>query len=60
MGIPLSTLRGTNHQVALRLDEHPRVPGSHEPPQYGVVLAGEDSTIVHLHDFADSSFRFDL
>lgn len=60
MGIPLSTVRGTNHQVALRLDDTARVAGCHEPPQFGVVLADDESTLVHLHDFADASARFDL
>jgi Icc protein len=60
MGIPLSTLRGTNHQVALQFDDSQKVPGSHEPAQYGVVLTDAESTIVHLHDFADASARFDL
>lgn len=60
MGIPLSTVRATNHQVELRLDDTPRVAGSHEPPQFAVVLAGDESTIVHLHDFDDASARFDL
>jgi 3',5'-cyclic-AMP phosphodiesterase len=60
MGIPLSTVRGTNHQVALRLDDAPRVAGSHEPPQFAVVLADDENTIVHLHDFDDASARFDL
>jgi hypothetical protein len=35
-----------------------RVPGSHEPPQYAVVLADADTTVVHLHDLADASPRF--
>lgn len=60
MGIPMSTVRGTNHQVALRLDDAPRVPGSHEPPQFAVVLADDENTIVHLHDFDDASARFEL
>lgn len=59
-GIPLSTVRGTNHQVALRLDDAPRVAGSHEPPQFAVVLSDDENTIVHLHDFDDASARFDL
>lgn len=59
-GIPLSTLRGTNHQVALHLGDSARVPGSLEPPQYAVVLADAERTIVHLHDFGDRSPRFDL
>ncbi len=60
MGMPLSTLRGTNHQVALRLDDTPLIAGSQEPPQYAVVLADDENTIVHLHDFDDASARFDL
>ncbi len=60
LGIPLSTVRGTNHQVALHLGDTPKVMGSHEPPQYAVVLADEESTIVHLHDFDDASARFAL
>lgn len=59
-GIPVSTLRGTNHQVALHLGESERVPGSQEPPQYAVVLADAEQTLVHLHDFADRSARFTL
>jgi 3',5'-cyclic-AMP phosphodiesterase len=60
MGIPTSTVRGTNHQVALDLTESERVPGSMEPAQYAVVLADAESTIVHFHDFADRSDRFPL
>ena len=60
-GIPFSTVRATNHQVALAIRAgEKRVPGSHEPPQYGVVLVNDDRTIVHTHDFADESPRFDL
>jgi 3',5'-cyclic-AMP phosphodiesterase len=60
LGIPLSTIRGTNHQVALFLDESERINGSLEPPQYAVVLANAQQTIVHMHDFDDRSERFDL
>lgn len=60
MGIPLSTVRGTNHQVALRLDDTDQIAGSHEQPQYAVVLADAEKTVVHLHDFDDASARFDL
>lgn len=59
-GIPFSTVRGTNHQVALVLDDSPHVPGSMEPAQYAVVLADEHKTVVHLHDFDDCSHRFAL
>lgn len=57
-GIPFSTLRGTNHQVALDLGAQDKVPGSHEPAQYGVVLVESEQITVHLHDFDDSSRRF--
>lgn len=60
LGVPFSTVRATSHQVALRLADSDRVPGSHEPPQYGVVLSDAQGTVVHLHDFADPSDRFDL
>lgn len=57
-GIPVSTLRGTNHQVALHLGDSERVLGNQEPPQYAVVLADAENTLVHLHDYADRSARF--
>lgn len=60
LGIPVSTVRATSHQVALDLSAGPKVPGSHEPPQYGVVLAGQEETIVHMHDYLDGSPRFNL
>ena len=50
----------TSHQVALTLGDTARIPGSHEPAQYGVVLADAQGTVVHLHDFADPSVRFEL
>lgn len=59
-GIPFSTMRGTNHQVSLDLIRRDDVPGSHEPPQYAVVLLQEESVTVHLHDFLDRSARFML
>lgn len=59
-GIPFSTLRGTNHQVALRLDDTVHIAASLESPQYSVVLLGDDTVTVHLHDFLDRSDRFFL
>lgn len=59
-GIPLSTVRGTSHQVALLLQDSALVAGSQEPPQFAVVLADAEQTIVHLHDYGDRSPRFDL
>ena len=59
-GIPFSTLRATNHQVALDLHHSGRIPGNFEPPAYAVVLADEQQTLVHNHDFLDASPRFEL
>jgi Icc protein len=59
-GIPFSTLRATNHQVWLDLETDGRVPGSHEPPQYAVVLIDDRLTVVHLHDFLDDTHGFFL
>ena len=57
-GIPLSTLRATSHQVALDFVIEGRIPGSHEPPAYGVCLLEEDQMIVHMHDFLDRTNTF--
>ena len=35
-----------------------RVPGSHEPPAYGVCLLERDQMIVHMHDFLDRTNTF--
>ncbi len=59
-GMPFSTIRGTNHQLPLDMRGEKIIPGSHEPPQYGVVLVNEQSLVVHVHDFLDKSERFIL
>jgi 3',5'-cyclic-AMP phosphodiesterase len=59
-GVPFSTLRATNHQVALDFHSADAVPGSHEPPAYAVVLIRADQVLVHTHDFLDVSPRFSL
>lgn len=60
-GISYSCLRGLNHQVALDLEASANdIAGSFEPPTYGVVLLDADTVVVHLHDFADKSARFEL
>ncbi len=59
-GIPFSTMRGTNHQVALDFKRADAVPGSHEPPAYAVVLVDEASVVVHFHDYLDQTATFDL
>jgi 3',5'-cyclic-AMP phosphodiesterase len=60
MGIPFSTQRGLNHQVALHAGPQTGIPGSHEPPAYGIVQIDDTSVVVHVHDFLDGSPRFDL
>lgn len=61
-GTTFSTLRGTNHQVSLALSASTSadIHGSHEPPQYGVVLLSPDQVTVHLEDYLDESPRFAL
>jgi 3',5'-cyclic AMP phosphodiesterase CpdA len=57
MGIPFSTLRGTNHQVWFDLSPDAPHMASHEPSAYAVVLVGDDTVVVHTHDYLDSSPR---
>jgi 3',5'-cyclic-AMP phosphodiesterase len=57
-GIPFSTLRGTNHQVALDLDPAAPHLASHEPPAYAIALIEAGSVVVHTHDFLDQSRLF--
>jgi 3',5'-cyclic AMP phosphodiesterase CpdA len=58
MGIPFSSLRGTNHQVWFDLSPNAPHLSSHEPPAYAVVLIGNDAVVVHTHDYVDSGPRF--
>ncbi|WP_095089234.1 phosphodiesterase [Mesorhizobium sophorae] len=48
-GIPVSTLRSTNHQTALDFSEGWSL--GHEPPAYAVILIDAGGVIVHFHDF---------
>jgi 3',5'-cyclic-AMP phosphodiesterase len=57
-GIPFSGLRGTAHQCWLDFEARDQPSGSHEPPAYGIILANETSTIIHLHDFLNKGTRF--
>jgi 3',5'-cyclic-AMP phosphodiesterase len=59
-GIPFSTMRGTNHQVALNFEIDGVVPGSREPPAYAVVFADPELTVVHFHDYLDQTADFHL
>jgi 3',5'-cyclic AMP phosphodiesterase CpdA len=55
-GIPYSTLRSTNHNVALVLqDPSLNIVGKNENPQYGVLLLREGQVLLHLEDYLDSS-----
>lgn len=56
-GIPISVLRGTNHQSALGFDPD-NVPITHEPPVYGVIFIDRETVIVHSHDFLDTSAAY--
>ncbi len=58
MGVPFSTLRGTNHQVWFDLNPSSPHLASQEPPAYGVVLVTGHTVIVHAHDYMDQSPRF--
>lgn len=58
LGIPISTLRGLNHQCWLDFDSRDEIVFSFEPPAYAVVLISTDSVIVHTHDFRDQSQKF--
>lgn len=57
-GMPFSTLPATAHQVLLQFHVPEEVPGSHEPPAYGVVLVDRDSLVIHTHAYLDRSRRF--
>ncbi|MEQ9888720.1 phosphodiesterase [Pectobacterium zantedeschiae] len=49
-GMSFSTIRGTNHQSALRFA--PGFEVSLEAPQYAIFLTTEDGHTVHFHDFS--------
>ena len=52
-GIPVSTMRGLNHQVPFDLHTVTHVPKSHEPPAYAVIFIDPDQVTVHFHDYLD-------
>jgi 3',5'-cyclic-AMP phosphodiesterase len=52
-GIPVSTMRGLNHQVPFDFVTATHVPKSHEPPAYAVVFVEENQVTVHFHDYLD-------
>jgi len=48
-GIPVSTLRSTNHQTALDFSQSWSL--GHEPPAYAVIFIDAEGVIAHFHDF---------
>lgn len=56
-GIPLSVLRGTNHQSALDFSPD-RIANTHEPPAYAVIFIDGNGVIAHFHDFLDQSAAY--
>ncbi|MCR9218732.1 MAG: phosphodiesterase [Alphaproteobacteria bacterium] len=59
-GIPVSSIRGLNHQCWLDFDDPDTAWGSFEPPAYAVVLIDAERVMVHPHDFKDDSAKFRL
>lgn len=52
LGIPISNMRGTNHQVWLELTGRTdTIRTGPEQPAYGVVLVDDDRVIVHMHEY---------
>ena len=57
-GIPLSALKGTNHQTGLDFSVGDANTITLEPASYAVIFARPESVVVHFNDFADESRRF--
>ncbi|VFR70368.1 3',5'-cyclic-nucleotide phosphodiesterase [plant metagenome] len=58
-GMGYSTLRGTNHQVALDLHGSAQcIIGSHEQPQYAVVQVDAEQLLIHVEDYLDCDRQF--
>jgi 3',5'-cyclic AMP phosphodiesterase CpdA len=56
-GIPVSVLRGTNHQSALDFSPD-RIAVTHEAPAYAVIFIDRESVIAHFHDFLDRTATY--
>lgn len=52
-GMPISTVPGTNHQVALALGKDPTVLGCFDPPGYAVALIRDGAVCLHQERVAD-------
>lgn len=60
LGIPCSTIRGTNHQCWLDFDAQTTIPGSSEPPAYAIAFIEPDHVVVHTHDYLDPSEKYEM
>lgn len=58
LDIPMSTIRSTNHQVWLDFSNRDTIPGSSEPPAYGIAMIETDAIVVHFHDYMDASEKY--
>jgi len=54
-GMPISSVPGTNHQVALRLDGSTDVLGEFEAPGYAVALIRDDTVCLHQERVGDAA-----
>jgi len=61
-GIPFSTVYGTAHQTALKLESGTPLYSSHEDPAYAVILINADDVVIHNYSFLqeDRSFLYDF
>ena len=50
LGISFSSLRGTNHQVALDFSSE-KIHHISEPPEYSIVFIEDDRVVVHTHAY---------
>jgi 3',5'-cyclic AMP phosphodiesterase CpdA len=54
-GIPYTGVRSLVHQVPFDLVTESPVPHDHAPPAYNVIFLNGDDTVVHHHEFLDTS-----
>ncbi len=52
-GISFSSVRGTNHQVALDCATLQPVPYTRDPPAYAIIFIQDETTVVHFHEYLD-------
>lgn len=61
LGIPVSAMRGTNHQVRLDLSGRGDTARTGpEQPSYGIVLVDDERCIVHLHEYQNDGATHDF